>query len=81
MNIPRLVFKNFTSIEPDNTVKRVFIKRNAWDNYGLFVGTKKVYDAGEKYDITDYIAKKYPRAEIIDKTTNSQPCSSQGTGI
>ena len=49
-------------------VKRVFIRRNVWDNYGLFVGSKKVLDGADKSDLIDRAAELYPNAEIIDKT-------------
>jgi hypothetical protein len=52
----------------ETIVKKVIIKVNVWDNYGLFVGTKKVFDSSKKYWVLDYIEKHYPNALIIDKT-------------
>ena len=57
-----------SKIRQDFSVLKVFIKRNIWDNYGLFVGTKKVYDGKNKADLIEYAETKYPHAEIIDKT-------------
>lgn len=53
---------------PTKEVKKVIIKINVWDNYVLFVGTKKVYDAKYKHSIFDRIETHYPNAVIIDKT-------------
>lgn len=52
----------------ETIVKKVIIKVNVWGNYGLFIGTKKVYDSAKKYWILDYIETNYPNAEVIDKT-------------
>lgn len=55
-------------IEPDLSVNKIIINRNIWDNYGVFIGTKKVYDGADKADLLKYAATKYPQAKIIDKS-------------
>lgn len=53
---------------PDNSIKKVFVRRNVWDNYALFIGTRKVLDGAHKNDLIDHCRFLYPMAEIIDKT-------------
>lgn len=78
-----LVVPETSKIEPDLTVKKVFIRRNIWDNYGLFVGTRKVYDSGVKDYVIDYVAEKYPNATVIDNTSDdsgsidAKPCQTE----
>lgn len=67
MKLPFLINNN-PQQEPDPSVKRVFIRRNRWDNYGAFVGSKKVRDDGNKWDLIVAISKLYPNAEILDHT-------------
>ncbi len=54
--------------KPNPEVKKVIIKQNVWDNYGLYIGTKKVFDSRLKGWILDRIQTHYPNATIIDKT-------------
>ena len=51
----------------DVTVKKVFVRRNVWDNYALFIGTKKVLDGANKDDLIERCKELYPNAEIIDQ--------------
>ena len=67
-HIYSLIVKDSKPAQTFPSVKRVFIKRNIWDNYGLFVGNKKVLDGADKLDLMDRAAELYPNAEIIDKT-------------
>lgn len=56
-------------IESENpNIKKVFVRRNIWDNYALFIGTKKVLDGAHKGDLLERCNDLYPNAEIIDKT-------------
>lgn len=83
MSAISLIVPETSKIEPDTTVKRVFIRRNIWDNYGLFVGRSKVYDSGIKDYVIDYAKEKYPNAEIIDNTPDNtgsidaKPCQTE----
>ena len=49
-------------------VKRVFVRVNAWGNYALFIGNRKVLDGAKKVDLIERCNDIYPNAEIIDKT-------------
>jgi len=54
--------------KPDLSIKKVFVRRNAWSNYALFIGKRKVLDGARKDDLLDRCKELYPNAEIIDKT-------------
>lgn len=50
------------------TVKKVFIRRNIWDNYNAYIGTTKVRIDANKDSLIELCEIIYPNATIIDKT-------------
>ena len=63
-----IILKGIPNDKIDMSIKKVFIRRNVWDNYALFIGTKKVLDGARKDDLIERCQELYPNAEIIDKT-------------
>jgi len=53
--------------QPDYNVRKVIVRRNRWDNYGLFIGSRKVLDGADRERLMDRARELYPNAKIFLK--------------